>query len=145
MFRISAENSAPSLLDAYAGIVDPSALDTLSRFCLIEKWSADLDNAVLNLGEAASRFHGLDPLSGRFGLLEFVRCYDPRAAHDIIALFEQAAARERPFHYSAELRSATREKRIVHCFGDFGKLHGERATAGLDGVFLLSRTSFVES
>lgn len=143
MFRISTERSSPPLAGAFAHFLDPSAIETLSRFCLIDKWSADLENAALNLGETASQFHGLDPTVRRFGLLEFVRCYDPRASHEIIALFERSAADGKPFHYSAELRSATREKRIVHCFGDFGQPLGEDATTGLGGVFLLSRSTFV--
>lgn len=139
MFRISAESSAPFLTGAPAGFLDPSAIEALSRFCLIDKWSADLDNAALNLGETAAQFHGLDPAAGRFGLLEFVRCYDQRAAHEIIGLFEQSAADERPFHYSAELRSTTREKRVVHCFGDFNQPLADGTSFGLGGVFLLAR------
>jgi len=115
----------------------------LSQFCAMDRWSASLHNAMLHLGPLASRLHGLDFSTGRCGLLEFVRCYEPRACHEIISLFEQAAARSRPFQYSAELRSTGNERRIVHCFGDFR--HNDIGGRGdeLFGIFLFSRDEFV--
>ena len=110
MFRISTEKSHDASGGAIWAGIDPTTVELLSRFCVVDSWSANLDTAVFTLGDAARRFHGLDPRSSRFGLLEFVRCYDARSSHEIINLFEQAAASGRPFQYTAELKSRTAEK-----------------------------------
>lgn len=144
MFRISTLQSrmhgeqiaVPPLNDADVGL--------LSQFCVIDRWSASLHNAMLHLGSLACRLHGLENHNGRCGLLEFVRCYDPQACHEIIALFEQAAAGARPFQYSAELKSnGSGRRRLVHCFGDFRQSEAGDNSDELFGVFLFSRNEFV--
>lgn len=143
MFRISTEKSRDADHETFFGGIGPATLDLLSRFCVVDSWSANLDSAVFSLGETARRFHGLDPRSSRFGLLEFVRCYDTRASYEIINLFEQAAASGRPFQYTAELKSATPEKRVVHCFGDLTTGPNGPANGELTGIFLIARHEFV--
>lgn len=143
MFRISTEKSHRVDEGMFFGGIDPATADFLSRFCVIDSWSANLDSAVFCLGETARRIHGLDPRSSRFGLLEFVRCYDQRASFEIINLFEQAAATGRPFQYAAELKSATPEKRLVHCFGDFTGETAESGNGELTGIFLIARHEFI--
>ncbi len=144
MFRISTEKPRDAADEPPLARIDPAAVEVLSRFCVVDSWSANLDSAVFSLGETARRFHGLDPRSPRFGLLEFVRCYDARASHEIINLFEQAAASGRPFQYSAELKSASPEKRVVHCFGDLVTTP-EGKSGDLSGIFLIARHEFVRS
>ena len=121
--------------EAFFGAIGQATMDLLSRFCVVDSWSANLDSAVFSLGETARRFHGLDPRSPRFGLLEFVRCYDTRASYEIINLFEQAAASGRPFQYTAELKSTTPEKRLVHCFGDLTTAPSGSTNGELTGSF----------
>lgn len=116
----------------------------LSQFCLVERWSASLHSAVLRMGARAAALHGLDPAAGRFGLLEFVRCYDPRVHHEIIGLFEKAAEHRRPFHYCAQLHAHGAGQPVVHCYGDF-QSDGDDADGQMFGIFLFSRAQFSEN
>lgn len=143
MFRISTLQS--DMRDGGLAIpsIDEADIGLLSQFCAMDRWSANLHNAMLHLGPLAYRLHGLDADIGRCGLLEFVRCYDPRSSHEIIGLFEQAAARARPFQYTAELKSTGSERRVVHCFGDFRRNEIGDHSDELYGVFLFSRDEFV--
>lgn len=129
--------------DPYAPL-DEGAMEMLARFCTIDRWSASLQEATLTLGHAACRHHGLDPENPRIGLLDFVRCYDAKARHAIIGLFEAAAARSGPFHYAAELKASEEGagKRLVHCFGDRRASADPAAGDELFGVFLFSRDRF---
>lgn len=142
MFRISTVQGSVRGGPLTVPPIDETDIGLLSQFCAMDRWSASLHNAMLHLGPLACRLHGLDAGTGRCGLLEFVRCYDARACHEIIALFEQAAARARPFQYSAELKTTDGERRIVHCFGDFRRNEiGDRGDE-LFGIFLFSRDAF---
>lgn len=124
--------------------IDEGAMEMLGRFCTVDRWSASLQEATLTLGAAACRYHGLDERNPRIGLLDFVRCYDAKARHEIIGLFEAAAARSGPFHYAAELKAAGdgEGKRLVHCFGDRRASTDPDAGDELYGVFLFSRDRF---
>lgn len=136
MFGVSTEKplfSAGGLMDA---AIDETEAALLSRFCIADRWTASLNNAMLHLGPRTCVFHGLDPEVGRFGLLEFVRCYEPRAAREIVGLFEQAAARGLSFHYSAPIGNAKGRPRLVHCFAE---VEADKGDGRLTGLFLLPR------
>lgn len=119
-------------------------VNLLSQFCIIDHWSANLANAMMQLGEHARYFHGLDRARKRFGLLEFVRCYEKSRHVQIIALFERSAFENRPFQFSADLRHPGGGRRLVHCFGAHRTIEGLRNGEELYGVFLFSRALFDE-
>lgn len=142
MFRISTLKSQLSFTNPEQSSLDSDQVSLLSQFCIVDRWSADLNDAMLTLGPDVRRIHGLDVNREQFGLLEFVRTYDRTIHHEIVGLFEQAAADARPFHYSAELASVGQGKRVVHCFGDYRKNSAENAREELFGMFLFSREYF---
>ncbi|MGN6550201.1 MAG: hypothetical protein ACTHJ3_09945 [Pararhizobium sp.] len=142
MFRVSASRDVAAAQDFATPRWDEAEIALLSRFCAVDRWSANLHNAMLSLGPDACRFHGLGNETGRFGLLEFVRCYDPRVCHEIIGVFEDAAARARPFQYTAQLRSSGEASRVVHCFGDYRQVGPNDGDDELYGLFLFSRREF---
>lgn len=121
---------------------DAGKIAALSRFCIVDEWSANLDNAMLSLGAEACAYHGLDARSCRFGILEFVRCYEPAAAAEIVNVFERAAADGLPFHYSAEIRNEPGPKSLVHCFGQYDDTGDPSEGPVLNGIFLMSRRKF---
>lgn len=141
MFRVSPIRTPAATQDFVAPHWDDAKIALLSRFCTVDRWSANLHNAMLTLGAEACSLHGLGNETGRFGLLEFVRCYDPRVSHEIIGVFEDAAARARPFQYTAQLKPADDYSRVVHCFGDYRQA-GPGDGDELYGVFLFSRQEF---
>lgn len=141
MFHISTEE-ADSPSAAFAQLAESSAMAALSRFCIVDEWSANLDSAMLHLGAEACTFHGLDPAVGRFGILDFVRCYEAVAAAEIVNVFERAAATQFPFHYSAELKCEGPAKRLVHCFGQFTAGRTPIEGPSLSGVLMMTRRRF---
>lgn len=137
LFRISKSKAHFDAANDVENSISEAKANLLSQFCLTDHWSANLSNAMVRLGELARNLHGLPPERSRYGLLELVRCYNPRNHDRIIKLFERAASEQKPFHFSSELGSGN-ETRIVHCFGGYRMLEtgdGEE----LFGVFIFSR------
>lgn len=139
MFRIAHHGGGAASGDRPAGL---PGIDLLAEFCIVDYWTANLANAMLQFGEDAKAFHGLDAGRDRFGLLEFVRCYDQSRHAQIIALFERSAYECRPFHFSADLRQADGGERIVHCFGAYRGVKDSGRGDELYGMFLFSRALY---
>lgn len=142
MFHISNIRTGTGSDDDDVSIAGPN-FNLLSQFCIVDPWSANLANAMLCLGEKARAFHGLDLERDRFGLLEFVRCYDARRHGQIIELLEYAASGRRPFHFCAQLRHPRSDSRIVHCFGAYRAVEEMHSAEELFGVFLFSRDLYL--
>ena len=141
MFRIAHRRAGGAAPDDRAAALPSTNL--LSEFCIVDYWTANLANAMLEFGQEAKAFHGLDAERDRFGLLEFVRCYDQARHAQIIALFERSAYENRPFHFSADLKQPDGGERIVHCFGAYRSVRdiGRRGDE-LYGMFLFSRALY---
>jgi hypothetical protein len=129
--------------DRGAGSAQPD-ISLLSQFCIVDHWSANLSNAMMSLGDTARSIHQLPPDRDRFGLLEFVRCYESGSQTKIIQLFEMAASEGRPFHFSASLAGSDGSRQIVHCFGGHRTVEATQSGEELFGMFLFSRALFVE-
>jgi hypothetical protein len=139
LFRIAHQGGGAAPGDFAPGL---HGFDLLSEFCITDYWTANLANAMLQFGEEAKALHGLDAERNRFGLLEFVRCYDQAKQAQIIALFERSAYERRPFHFSADLRQADGGERIVHCFGAHRSVKDSGRGDELYGMFLFSRVLY---
>lgn len=141
LFLISnnSEDERPGAAEGFA--LDSAGIDTLAQFCTVDHWSANLSNALLSMGDHAKRFHGFDLERERFGLLEYVCCYEERRQAHIVSLFEHAASSGRPFHFSAALEASKGRSRVVQCFGALRtNPHGAEE---LFGAFLFSRDLYV--
>lgn len=137
MFRIAHNWGATAAVDGFAPA--PRGTELLSEFYIADHWTANLANAMLQFGQEAKVFHRLDPGRDRFGLLEFVRCYEQTKQAQIIALFERSAYERRPFHFSADLKQTDGGERIVHCFGAHRSVKDSGRGDELYGIFLFSR------
>lgn len=143
LFRISKARAHFDAANDIECAISETKANLLGQFCLADHWSANLSNAMVRLGELARGLHGLPPERSRFGLLELVRCYNPRSHERIIKLFERAASEQKPFHFSTEL-GGDGEARIVHCFGGYRMLETGDSEE-LFGVFIFSRDLYETS
>lgn len=143
MFLISnnTDDERPAGIEGH--VLDKAAIDVLSQFCIVDHWSANLANALLSMGSRARQFHGLDLKRERFGLLEYMSCYEEQRQAHIISLFEHAASSGRPFHFSAALEASQGRSRVVHCFGALRSNKVLNGTEELFGVFLFSRDLYM--
>ncbi|WP_099863943.1 hypothetical protein [Pararhizobium haloflavum] len=129
--------------DDLLDVVGQPNVNLLSEFCVVDHWSANLANAMLKMGDQAKTFHQLDPARERFGLLEFVRCYDGDRQRRIIQLFEHAAFENRPFHFTATLGPPD-SRRAVQCFGSHRTVEGTASGEELFGLFVFSRDLYTD-
>lgn len=143
MFCISSSRVDENGADVFRDGITSSDGNLLSLFCLVDHWSANLSSAMLTMGERAVQAHGLPAGRERFGLLEFVRCYDEAKRPGIIELFERAASFGNPFHYSSAIGDPVSGPRVVHCFGRYRSIEGRASNAEIHGLFLFSRDGFV--
>lgn len=115
---------------------DHSDNECLAQYCVTERWTGDLSNGLFQLGERASRLHGLDQRS--CGLLNLVRCYTPQDRAHVLELFEQAATVSSSFCFSTTVEVAGAPRQPVMCVGESMGLE-QRYAGAIVGVFIFPR------
>lgn len=115
---------------------DPSDNELLTQYCVTERWTGDLSNGLLRLGEKATRMHRLDERN--CGLLNLVRCYDPLDRNRVLELFEQAATASSSFCFSTTIEIEGASRQPVFCVGESTGLE-QRYAGTILGVFVFPR------
>lgn len=110
--------------------------ETLTAYCVTERWSGDLSSGLFALGEKAAAVHGLPQRT--CGLLGLIRCYRPQDHAHLLELFEQAASASSSFCFSTAIDLGGTPGQPVFCIGESTGLE-QRYAGSITGVFILPR------
>lgn len=107
-----------------------------SQLCVSEKWTGNLSNGIIELGNLSSSIHGLR--GNECGLLSLMRCYNPNDRANILSLFEQASMVASRFCFTTTLVTENNERQPVFCTGESSGQE-ERFYGSITGLFLFPR------
>lgn len=131
MFKISRNNNTE-----FSSSWSHEDQGILSQLCVSEKWTGNLSNGIIELGNFSSSIHGL--ASNECGLLSLMRRYDPHDRANILSLFEQASMEASRFCFTTTVRTDKNERQPVFCTGESSGQE-ERFFGNITGLFLFPR------
>ena len=115
---------------------DASDNETLTQYCVTERWTGDLSSGLFMLGDKAMLAHGLTQRT--CGLLNLLHCYAPHDRERLLELFEQAASSASSFCFSTTIHLDGTPGQPVFCIGESTGLE-DRYAGSIIGVFILPR------
>ena len=136
MFKITKADNLSGFGAQTQGFVVPDE-ETLSHYCQIESWTANLATGIFHLG-ATARYHHDLPEHGDFGLFNLVQCYDAEDRHQVLELYEVAAMNPSSFCFSTTIIHQDGSHVPVMCIGESSNFSDDGSGA-INGVFVFPK------